>query len=106
MAATGPRYRQGADVLLPSAPASHAPDCGRSVLCALWAGALDVRVAGPRPVPHHSPARMGLLPADRLSGMGLRCACALSVVPLVCGLEAAPQRRLAQLFLSTCNYRH
>ena len=70
------------------------------VLCALRAGALDVRVAGPRPVSHHSAARMGILLADCLSGVGLRCARAVSAVPLVCSLEAAPQRRLAQLFLS------
>ena len=100
MAAAGARHRQGADVLLPSAPALIHLIAVARVLCALWAGALDVRVTGSRPVPHHSAARMGILSADRLSGVGFRRARAVSAVPLVRGVEAAPQRRLAQLFLS------
>jgi hypothetical protein len=45
--------------------------------------------------------RMGILSADRLSGLGFRCGRALSALPLVCILEAAPQRCLAQLFLNS-----
>jgi uncharacterized membrane protein len=47
-----------------------------------------------------SAIRMGILFANHVSGVGLRRACALSTVPVVCRLEATSQRCLAQLFLN------
>src|ERR1700733_13607183 len=43
---------------------------------------------------------MGILFADCLSGLGCGSGNALSTLPLVCGLEAAPQPCLAELFLN------
>src|SRR5258707_1359155 len=48
---------------------------------------------------------MGVLFADCLSGLGFRRARAVPALPMVCGLETAPQRCLAQLPLNsaTCH---
>src|SRR4029077_13180543 len=70
---------------------------------ALWGSALDVRVTEPRPVSIYSTARMGILFADCLFGLGFCRARALSALPLVCRIEATPQRSLAQLFLNDSN---
>ena len=87
---------QSADVLLRSVRTSDTPPRARGVLCALRAGELGVRGT----VLFSAASRMGILCADHLSGVGLRRACALSTVPVVCRLEAASQRCLAQLFLN------
>ena len=50
--------------------------------------------------PDHSAAGLGILLADCLSDLGFRGGRALSALPLVCGIEAAPQRCLAELFLN------
>ncbi len=46
------------------------------------------------------PPGMGILSADCLSGLGFCGSRALSALPMVRSLEAAPQRRMAQLFLN------
>ncbi len=99
MAAARAHHRQSAHVLLPLAYTSDPLAGRRSVLCPLRAGALDVRVPDAAPVSHYPAAGMGILVANRLSGLGCGGDYALSTVPLVCRLEAAPQRCLAQLFL-------
>jgi len=89
------------DVLLSVAHTAPPSTRGHRMLCALRTAALDVRVADSRAVSDHTSARMGILSADRLSGLGFRCGRALSALPLVCILEAAPQPCLAQLFLNS-----
>src|ERR1700722_11849404 len=42
---------------------------------------------------------MGILLADCLSSVGSGSGCALSIVQVVCGIEAAAERCLAELFL-------
>jgi hypothetical protein len=105
-----PGYRSGCDrywssanclCLLSVAHTAHPSTRGHRMRCALRTGALDVRVADSRAVSDHTSARMGILSSDRLSGLGFRCGRALSALPLVCILEAAPQRCLAQLFLNS-----
>jgi hypothetical protein len=101
VAATGTGLRRVADVLLSVTHTAPSSTRGHRMLCALRTGALDVRVADSRAVSDHTSARMGILSADRLSGPGFRCGRALSALPLVSILEAAPQRCLAQLFLNS-----
>lgn len=95
VAAARSNYRQSANVLLPAAYTTHPSDRRRVLLCALRARALDVRIPGTRSVSDHAAAGMGILFAGRLSALGCGGAYTLSIVPLVCGVEAAPQRRLA-----------
>jgi uncharacterized membrane protein len=66
----------------------------------LWTGALDVRIAEPSPVPRHRSTRMGILSPNYLCDLGWRRSRAVSAVPMVCSLQAAPQRFLAQLLLN------
>jgi hypothetical protein len=70
------------------------------VLCALSPHLLDVRIAEPRSSSHHSAVGMGILSAHCLLRMGIRCARAVSALPLVCSVEAAPHGHLAQLFFN------
>src|ERR1700683_5430932 len=99
MAATGSHRRQSAYVLLPLAHTSDTHARHRDMLCALWTGALDVRVAGAAPVSHYAAAGMGILVADCVSDLHCSGSYALPALPLVCGSEAAPQRCMAELFL-------
>ena len=99
MAAARAHRRQSAHVLLSSAHSSDSHARRRGMLCALRAGALDVRIPDAEAVSHYPAAGMGILVADRLSVLGFGGAYALSALPLVCRFEAAPQRCLAELFL-------
>src|ERR1700733_5813301 len=94
------RIRQGADALLPAPYSSHSLTRADRMLCALSPGLLDVRIAGPRSIPFHSAAGMGILSAHRLSRVGGGRYRPLSALPVVCRFEAVPQRCMAQLFLS------
>src|SRR5580692_8808184 len=105
MAAARAHYWQSPNVLLPAAHPVDSSDCNRGLLCPLRTGALDVRVADHRPVPIYSATGVGILFADYLSGMGLRRTDALSAMPVVRGLEATPQRCLAQLFLAFLKWK-
>ena len=63
-------------------------------------GALDVRVAGPRPLSVQSAAGVGLGAAGGVSRMGARSRDHVSALPLVCRRQAEEDRRVAQLPLS------
>src|SRR4029078_2449530 len=56
---------------------------------ALWIGALDVRVAGPRALSVFTAARLGLHAASRLSRLGIRRDRRLPFVPLVRRVQGA-----------------
>src|SRR5579863_10510175 len=91
MDATRARLRQGADVLLSAAHPAHPSARDHRMLFALWTSPLDVRVTDSRAVPRYSTAGMGILSADCLSGLGFCGSRALSALPVVRSLEAAPQ---------------
>ena len=94
-------HRQSANVLLPPAYTTDPSDGHRVLLCALRARALDVRIAGTRPVSDYDAAGLGIFFADRIPGLDACRAHALSTLPLVRGFEAAPRGRLAELFLKS-----
>jgi hypothetical protein len=64
-------FGRSANVLLSVAHTAPPSTRGHRMLCALRTGALDVRVADSRAVSDHTSARMGILSADRLSGLEL-----------------------------------
>src|ERR1019366_1256332 len=91
LAAARAHHRQSADVLLPAARAAYPSDCHCSVLRALRAGALDVRVSDHGPVPRHTTAGLGIFAADCVPGVGNCSGDTVSAVPMVCWIEAAAQ---------------
>src|SRR5579859_5101111 len=73
------------------------------MLRALWPRVLDVRVTESPPVSRYRSPRVGTLFAAYLSGLGFGGGHALSALPLVRGVETAPRRSVAQLFLNSTN---
>ena len=91
--------RKGAALLLCAALRPYPPARGRDLLRAIWFGALDVRVPGSWALSVQSATGMGIPIGDCLHGLGERRGDDVSVVPLVCRAQAAPQRPLAELSL-------
>ena len=61
---------------------------------------LDVSVAKPRCVPVYAAAWLGAVPSHDLSAVGARGGDALSGVPVVCVRQTAPDRPVADLFVT------
>jgi uncharacterized membrane protein len=89
--------------LLLSACCSDSQFGGSNLLRALRACLLDVPIAGSWELSVHAATRLGIWPAHNLPAVGDCGDGAVSGVLLVCGVEAAPARCLAELYLAGMN---